>query len=176
MPPTRHLKTYTDLGALLHDYRRTHKIKQTNLADDIDIDPKTLSRWERGSSPAQEKLVQLAQRTLLPIELLLRLAYEIPTLYNVTSHRMAYSRFDTDFVNKRLLKDELFDGGLDSSIEITHARESLPEVLKQKRQIYKKDRWTADKVIERSAELAPAFNLVAHGYLRLTSDIYLRFL
>jgi transcriptional regulator with XRE-family HTH domain len=164
MPPSRHLTTYKTLGALLRDYRRTHRIKQARLAKEIEIDQKTLSRWEGGSSPGHENLLRLAQHTIFPIELLLRLAYEIPTLYNVKSHRMAYSGFDTDFVNRKLLQKELFVGGPDTTIEVTQARDSLAHVLRRKRQIYTEARWVADKVVGRASELAPPLNLVAHGY------------
>jgi transcriptional regulator with XRE-family HTH domain len=130
MSRNRHLKTYSTLGALLSDYRDKFGIKQAALAAEIAVDTKTLSRWENQNNPGQENLLRLAQRTLFPFELLVRLAHGIPTLYNVTSHRMAYSTFDTDFINKKLLREELFDAAAD--VEITHAIDSLDDVLKQK--------------------------------------------
>lgn len=164
MSPNRHLKRYSNLGTLLSDYRDTLGIKQAVLAAEINVDPKTLSRWENQNNPGQENLLRLAQRTLFPFELLVRLAHGIPTLYNVTSHRMAYSTFDTDFINKKLLRDELFDAGADIDIEITHASESLADVLKHKRHIYSKKRWVADEVLARASTLAATVNLVARGH------------
>jgi transcriptional regulator with XRE-family HTH domain len=165
MPRSRHLKMYDSLGALLRDYRGVHGIKQATLAEEISIERETLSRWERGKTlPGPANLLQLAQRTIFPFELLLRLAHDMPTLYDVTSHRMAYSLFDTDFVNRKLIQQELFESGLDTSIQITDGNTSLLAILQQKSRMYAKHRWVSNTVIERAAQLAPVLNLVAHGY------------
>lgn len=164
MSPNRHLTSYSNLGALLSSYRDKFRIKQAALAGEIDVDPKTLSRWENQNNLSQENLLRLAKRTLFPFELLVRLAHGIPTLYNITSHRMAYSTFDTDFINRKLLQEELFNAGADDNIEITRASESLDDVLKQKRQIYSKDRWVPNEVLAQASRLAASLNLVARGH------------
>ena len=65
------MKQYFSIGALLIDYRRDRDLSQMDLSSLINVDVRTIQRWEKDITlikPDKEK--EIAEATLLPYQLL----------------------------------------------------------------------------------------------------------
>lgn len=158
-----HLECYHSLGELIDNLTEVARIDRAALASRIGVSARTLSRWCGGQTPHVEHLRWFASECLLPFELLLRLANRIPTFANLQTRRFAYSEWDLDFVNKKILQEELFyPQERLSAIEIVEVRGELQHVLNSDREVYKHRRPSFD-IFARAVSFAPSFNLIARG-------------
>jgi transcriptional regulator with XRE-family HTH domain len=81
------MKQYFSIGALLIDYRHDRDLSQLDLSSLINVDIRTIQRWEKDITlikPDKEK--EIAEATLLPYQLIrnLNAAVPIPTYYDYT--------------------------------------------------------------------------------------------
>ncbi|MDT0554336.1 helix-turn-helix domain-containing protein [Urechidicola vernalis] len=79
------MKKFNSLGELLVDYREYNGISQNEFADNVNVDVRTVQRWERDVTlvkPDKEEEIVLA--TLLPYQLIrnLNASVPIPTFYD----------------------------------------------------------------------------------------------
>ena len=79
------MKRYESIGELLIDYRELHNLSQADFADKINVDIRTVQRWERGETLIKpEKEEEIVVETFLPYQLVrnLNAAIVIPTYYD----------------------------------------------------------------------------------------------
>ena len=65
------MKKYYNLGELLIDYRHFNGVSQSEVASQLDVDIRTVIRWEKGESllnPEKEKA--LADITFIPYQVI----------------------------------------------------------------------------------------------------------
>jgi hypothetical protein len=156
---------YGDLSALLKAHGQEYRVNAKKLADSIGVQYNTVRRWRHGEGKPDDRcLLAIAKTQAIPFELLVRLRSGIPTWYNLVTRRMAYSPFEKDFVNRRVIQHELFSEGVRSEMTLTvrHARTLLDTVLKYRRRITPESLWPKQAVVAKAAELAAPLNLVAH--------------
>ena len=97
---------YKSIGSLLKDLRASKTKK--DMADWINTDVRVYTRWENNKNKISD-LEHVANITKIPLEVLFRLNNGYPTLYNISTRRYSLCPFDRDYVNKKILHQELFD-------------------------------------------------------------------
>ena len=86
------MKKYKNLGELLVDFREQRNLTQNDFAAMLDVDPRTVLRWERNTSlikPDKEKL--LVEDFGIPHQVIRNLNSEIPIPIYFDFKRWAYS-------------------------------------------------------------------------------------
>ena len=79
------MKKYITLGSILKDYRLHQGISQSELAANLDVDIRSVMRWEKNQTLLNsEKEEELARVTFIPYQVLRKLnaGNPIPTFYD----------------------------------------------------------------------------------------------
>ena len=102
------MKRYTSIGDLLQDYRSFHHMSQADFAVNLNVDVRTVQRWERNITlikPEKEK--DIVYETLLPYQLIRNLNAErpIPTLYDFDLRKYATSELSKNLPMTYWLKE-----------------------------------------------------------------------
>lgn len=88
------MKKYTSIGDLFIDYRSFYNMSQVKFAEQLDVDLRTIQRWEKNVNLIKsEKEETIVLATLLPYQLIhnLNAAVPIPTFYSFKTKK--YSLF-----------------------------------------------------------------------------------
>ncbi|WP_435416252.1 helix-turn-helix domain-containing protein [Polaribacter aestuariivivens] len=88
------MKKYNSLGALFSDYRKFYNISQSEFANEINVDLRTIQRWEKNLTLVKsEKEEDIVLATLMPYQLIHNLngVVPIPTYYDFNTRK--YSLF-----------------------------------------------------------------------------------
>ena len=116
------LRRYRNLGQLLKAYREYRDMDQSQFGAAVGVEAKAVSRWEMGSNvPSDETLESLARAHHFPYSLLLELRAGLRAWYDVRTNRMATSPFDRDFVNKKIIEEDLFLDGTQLAADVSPA-------------------------------------------------------
>ena len=86
------MKKYSDLGTLLQEYRKVNQITQNDLAASLDVDARTVARWERNVTlvhPDKEKV--LVEQLSIPHQVIHNLNSERPIAVFYDIERRMYS-------------------------------------------------------------------------------------
>ena len=104
------MKKYQDLGELLIDYRNFYGVSQSEVASHLDVDIRTIIRWEKGESllnPEKEKA--LADITFIPYQVIrnLNTPTQIPTFFDFDLRKYSLSTIsnelpDADWIKSRI--------------------------------------------------------------------------
>ena len=104
------MKKYYNLGELLIDYRHFNGVSQSDVASQLDVDVRTVIRWEKGESilnPEKEKT--LADITFIPYQVIrnLNTPIQIPTFYDFDLRKYSLSAIsselpDADWIKSRI--------------------------------------------------------------------------
>lgn len=89
------MKKYTSLGELLTDYRKIKNISQSDLAVNLNVDTRTVQRWEKNITLVKaDKEDILVQETLLPHQLIrnLNASNPIPTFYDFSIRKYSLTK------------------------------------------------------------------------------------
>lgn len=108
MVPLHNMKRYTKIGELLRDIRGEES--QASMAARLDVNVRTYRRCEaHNKKVSADNLDTIAEKLMVPFEVLLRLNYDFPTLYNPSTRRYALCPFNTDYVSTDVLRTQLED-------------------------------------------------------------------
>ena len=104
------MKKYQDLGDLIRDYRHYNKISQLKFAAQLDVDIRSVIRWEKSESflgPEKEKA--LATITFIPYQVIrnLNTPIQIPTFYDFDLRKYSLATIsselpDADWIKSRI--------------------------------------------------------------------------
>jgi len=98
------MKRYDSIGELLIDYREINGISQTDFAEKINVDTRTVQRWERGVTLVKgDKEEEIVVETLLPYQLIRNLnsAIAIPTYYDFRIRKFSTSELSNELPDAR---------------------------------------------------------------------------
>jgi transcriptional regulator with XRE-family HTH domain len=156
------MRQYEGFQTLMTEYRKSKNQSQDALARKLGISERTYGRWERGDGGfGRNELVNLARVTRIPVEVLLRLSFGYPTLYNVDTHRYSTCAFDHDFVNEKVLRERLLSTNWEGQVQslgpgspyaetvATFFRPAFPNALH-----------SSQATIRAAADMAPNLNLI----------------
>jgi len=103
------MKKYYSLGELLINYRKHFEITQNELAARLNVDVRTLQRWENNQTLIKpEKEEDVVMETLLPHQLIrnLNTTTPIPTFYDFSICKYSLTPLTNDLPNTLWLKKE----------------------------------------------------------------------
>lgn len=86
------MKKYADLGTLLQDYRKANEMTQIDLASELEVDTRTIARWERNVTlihPEKEEV--LVERLSIPHQVIHNLNSDRPIAVFYDFDRRMYS-------------------------------------------------------------------------------------
>ena len=154
------MKKYESLGELLIDYRKINNISQADFAANLDVDVRTIIRWEKDvTNINHEKEDALVNETLLPHQLIrnLNASNPISTFYDFSIRKYSLTK-----LTNKLPEAEWFK----SQIEIATKRirtidfdQDVNYVIKYM-QFHKPVTKNIASVIRESIKLLPEMNLI----------------
>ena len=177
------MKKYTSLGELLLDYRKQNNLSQSDLAIQLDVDVRTVLRWEKNEtllkSDKEEELVDI---TFIPYQVIrnLNAPVSIPTYYDLDLRRYSLSLISNDLPeadwvkDKRTIKSDRlrtikYDADIDSIIRCSLFQKEIFKPIQK-------------DIIKKAVQLLPELNIVIYdssGYysghsifLPITFDLY----
>lgn len=104
------MKKYNSLGELLIDYRKFNNQSQTDFAFKINVDVRTVQRWERDVTLIKsEKEEEIVLETLLPYQLVrnLNATVPIPTFYDFRIRKYSLNELSNELPNAHWFKEQL---------------------------------------------------------------------
>ncbi|MGI9532540.1 helix-turn-helix domain-containing protein [Lutimonas sp.] len=155
------MKQYLSIGELLIDYRQEHTLSQLDLSSLINVDIRTIQRWEKDITlikPDKEK--EIVEETLLPYQLIrnLNAAVPIPTYYDFRIRKYSLNRLNNDLPNADWFKDRVkeFSNRI-RTIELSTDKDFIfKDLILQKN----KQELISRAVLSKAIELLPGLNLI----------------
>lgn len=154
------MKKYQNIGELLVDFRKINGMSQSALADALDVDIRTVQRWENGITLIKpEKEEDLVMLTLLPYQLIrnLNASVPIPTFYD-----FSLRKYSLTSINQTLPEARWFKMNLNRATERirTMDYETDLDYLIRYMQFHKELNKNLREVIKEAIRLLPEMNLI----------------
>ena len=151
---------YNEIGELLIDYRRINSLSQSDFAAALEVDIRTIRRWENGSTLIKaEKEEDIVVLTLLPYQLIrnLNAAVPIPTFYDFSLRKYALNE-----LNDELPEATWFKANLEKATNRirTLDHESDIDYLERYMQFHKKINRNLSEAIKEATRILPEMNLI----------------
>ncbi len=151
---------YNEIGELLIDYRRINSMSQSDFAAALEVDIRTIQRWENGSTLIKaEKEEDIVVLTLLPYQLIrnLNAAVPIPTFYDFSLRKYALNE-----LNDELPEATWFKANLEKATNRirTLDHESDIDYLERYMQFHKKINRNLSEAIKEATRILPEMNLI----------------
>ncbi|MCF6298001.1 MAG: helix-turn-helix domain-containing protein [Flavobacteriaceae bacterium] len=106
------MKKYTSLGELLLEYREIDNISQADFAASLNVDIRTVQRWENNQTLIKpEKEEEIVKETLLPYQLVrnLNATIPIPTYYDFRIRKYSLTSLDNNLPEASWLIENIQD-------------------------------------------------------------------
>ena len=154
------MKKYYSFGELLVDYRIYSELSQAEFASKIDVDIRTVQRWESDQTLIKpEKEEAIIDVTLFPYQLIrnLNASIPIPTYYDFRINKYALTE-----LNEELPKAAWFKQQLENSTDRIRAfdYESDYDYIAKYMEFHKELPKNIKEVIRESAKIIPDMNLI----------------
>ncbi|NRA91937.1 MAG: helix-turn-helix transcriptional regulator [Psychroserpens sp.] len=155
------MKKFQTLGELLSDFRAFSNISQSDLASELDVDVRSVIRWEKNDTLlSNEKEHLLSMVTFIPYQVIRNLNASVPiaTFYDFDLRKYSLSSLskdlpDADWIKSRLTSETDRIKTIDSNSDIEH----IIRFIELQRNPLK----TINKEIIRSAaQIFPEMNLI----------------
>ncbi len=153
------MKKYSSLGELLVDYRNQHKISQSEFAAALDVDIRSVQRWERNITlvnPVKEK--QLVDITFLPPQLIrnLNAINPIPVYFDFEIRKYSFSELTNELPDIRWIREKT--DVIDDGLRITEFPDDMDTIERYINGRYSYKHRIKRQVIEQSTKLLPQLN------------------
>lgn len=154
------MKKYNSIGELLADFRELNKISQAEFASRLNVDIRTVQRWENGATLIKsEKEDEIVKETILPYQLVrnLNAVVPIPTYYDFSLRKYSLSKLTNKMPDAQWFK---------AHIDIATKRirtfdfESDIDYIVKYMQFHKQVTRGLREVIREAARLLPEMNLI----------------
>ncbi len=155
------MKKYTLLGELLTDYRLYNNISQAELAARMNVDTRTIIRWERNQSLIKpEKEEELLEVTFIPYQVIrnLNAAVTIPTYYDFVLRKYSLSERSNKLPPPQWIKEQMHHP-TDRIRSIAH-RDDIDQILRYVRYHDSHTKRVRPELIEQAARLLPGLNRI----------------
>jgi len=154
------MKKYYSFGELLVDYRKYSGLSQSEFASKIDVDIRTIQRWESDQTLVKpEKEEAIIEVTLFPYQLIrnLNALIPIPTYYDFRINKYALTE-----LNEELPAAEWFKQQLENSTDRIRPfdYESDYDYIAKYMEFHKELPNNIKEVIRESAKIIPDMNLI----------------
>jgi len=154
------LKKYSDLGALLVDYRKTFDLSQLDVASRLEVDVRTVARWEKNVTLIQPDKEQLLVESLsIPHQVIHNLNSERPiaVFYDIERRVYSHTALGSEVTDAGFFKEE-FPTEPDR-IRIIGREGDIPFIIRIK-ELYSHEHGLGPRMIEKAVQLLPDLNRV----------------
>ncbi|HEY9115852.1 MAG TPA: helix-turn-helix transcriptional regulator [Bacteroidales bacterium] len=155
------MKKYLSLGELLSDYRNLNNISQADFAAELNVDVRTVIRWEKDITLIKsEKEEELVEKTFIPYQVIrnLNATVAIPTFYDFKLRKYSLSELSNELPDA-----DWFIAQMDRvtkrirPIEFEHDYENI---LRHTHFLYNTTKKVGRKLIQEASKLLPELNLI----------------
>ena len=155
------MKKYTSLGELLTDYRSQNNVSQSDFAAKMNVDVRTIIRWESNHSlikPEKEK--ELLEESFIPYQVIrnLNTTIAIPTYYDFTLRKYALAERSIKLPSAQWIKEQM-----DHPSDRIRGIKSKPDIdlIVRYAAVLNYNMGIVSRLtIEEAAKLLPALNLI----------------
>ncbi len=155
------MKQYFSIGELLTDYRSDRDLSQMDLAALINVDARTIQRWEKDITLIKtNKEREIAEVTLLPYQLIrnLNASVPIPTFYDFRIRKYSLTELNNELPDARWLKDRVKE--FSKKIRTIDPATDM-EILRKDLLFQKNNQEPISRsMLTRAIELLPELNLI----------------
>jgi transcriptional regulator with XRE-family HTH domain len=154
------MKKYTAIGDLLSDFRKISKISQAEFAAKLNVDTRTIQRWENNVTLIKpEKEDDIVNETLLPYQLIrnLNANIPIPTFYDFSIRKYSLTELTNTLPQASWFKDQIDNAT--KRIRTIDFEKDIEYIVKYM-QFHKIISKNIANVIEESIKLLPEMNLI----------------
>ncbi len=155
------MKKYLTIGALLIDFRKENQLSQLDLSSEINVDVRTVQRWEKDITLIKlDKEREIVEATLLPHQLIrnLNATIPIPTYYDFRIRKYSLSELNNKLPDANWIKQRLDE--ISKKIRTIDVSKDM-DILKKDLKIQKFGHIPLSKsVLARAIELLPELNLI----------------
>jgi len=162
------MKKYNTLGELLTDYRKHNKLSQTDLGAQLDVDARTISRWEKNETLIKaEKEKDFVEKLLIPYQVIRNLNSDNPIAiyYNLKLRTYSFTAIAKMPPSASWYKEDI-------SFETERIRlisnESDIQFVEDIQEMNKNPKQINPALIREAAKILPELNLI----LKDQSDYY----
>ena len=155
------MKKYQSLGELLNDYRKINNISQADFASNLNVDVRTIIRWEKSVTLLKpEKEDALVQETLLPHQLIRNLnsLVTIPTYYDFIIRKYSLNEVSTELPNASWFKEQIHI--ITDRIRPINFETDIEYIMKYMRFQKKKLNIVNKQIIKEAINILPELNLI----------------
>jgi len=155
------VKKYTSIGELLSDYRENYKMSQVDFAANLNVDVRTITRWETNKTLIKsEKEKDLVIETLLPYQLVRNLNAVVPieTYYDFRIRKYSLAPLTNELPNAFWLSEKINEltyriSTIEKEIDFDHIIKDI-QFQKHSPKIIDK------RLIQEAIKLLPELNLI----------------
>ena len=155
------MKKYLTIGALLIDYRKENQLSQLDLSSQINVDVRTVQRWEKDITLIKlDKEREIVETTLLPHQLIrnLNATTPIPTYYDFRIRKYSLSELNNTLPDANWFKPRINE--ISKRVRTIDVLKDM-SILKKDLKIQKFGHLPLSKsVLSRAIELLPELNLI----------------
>jgi len=154
------MKKYYSLGELLIDYRMLNNVSQADFANSLNVDIRTVQRWEKNETIIKsEKEDDFVAETLLPYQLIrnLNASVVIPTFYDFNNRKYSISEIYNDIPDANWFKQD-YDTSFDNIRTIDYRLDV--SYLKRYLGFLKEVTKNLEEVVQESIKLLPELNKI----------------
>ncbi len=155
------MKKYIRLGELLVDFRNYDSISQTDLAGLLNVDIRTVIRWEKDETLIKpDKEEELVETTFIPYQVIrnLNASIAIPTYYDFRLRKYSLSERSTKLPNADWFRDQM-EITTNQIRRISHDSD-IDNILKYHKTQYGTTKPISKVLIWEAVRLLPELNLV----------------
>ena len=154
------MKRYNTLGELLIDYRNLNNISQSDFAARMDVDIRTVQRWEKNITLLKsDKESEIVEESFLPHQLIrnLNATNPIPTYYDFRIRKYSLSELTNDLPDIDWIKHKMdFNSEQLKPLDIDN---NLPHILRYIDYQYEEHNIINQQVLKQAILLFPNLNL-----------------
>jgi transcriptional regulator with XRE-family HTH domain len=155
------MKHYFSIGELLIDFRNDRGLSQLDLAALLNVDIRTVQRWEKDITLIKpEKEREIADNTLLPYQLIrnLNAAVPIPTYYDFRIRKYSLTELSNELPDAQWLKDKMIE--VSGRIHTIDPQKDM-DILRKDLLFQKNNQEPLGRqILMRAIELLPELNLI----------------
>jgi len=179
------MKRYNTLGELLIDYRSLNNISQSDFAARMDVDIRSIQRWEKNITLLKsDKESELVEESFLPHQLIrnLNATNPIPTYYDFRIRKYSLSELTNDLPDIDWVKLKM--DVTSEQLKTLDIDNNLPHILRYIDYQYEEHNIINHQVLKQAILLFPNLNLhltdtlgfyAGHSIvLSITEDAYLK--
>ncbi len=155
------MKKYLSLGEIIHDFRQINNLSQAELASDMDVDARTIIRWEKNKTILKDELeFKLSEVTFIPHQVIRNLNSSTPiqTYYDFDLRKYALSQLSTELPGADWIRERM--NFFSDRIRPINSPEDVENILRFNKLQKDPLKTTNKELIESSIRKLPALNLI----------------